>query len=165
MGTDYYGNNEVESNKEKSSTTISSATSKFSKDLKEQRIKNLRNLKSSKTSATNIKAKLWALHLMDEICGKRAINLPGEKDYGSCKNSTRSWPRSRATLKTIEDSRGSTRATLKLPERSNDSSNDVRVLTRATLKPDWCGNEDLRESTRATLKAEKGCTWDPNESI
>ena len=54
--------------------------SKFdNKKLKSMRIKNLRSLRSKKTLVPNLKAKLWALRMMDEITGGKAISLPGQE--------------------------------------------------------------------------------------
>ena len=50
--------------------------SKFSRDLKLKRVKRLRNLKSRGSVVPNLKSKLWASRLLEEVNGKRGINLP-----------------------------------------------------------------------------------------
>ena len=48
----------------------------FNVDMKELRVKNLRKMKVRGTMIPNLKSKLWALRLQDEISTKEVFNLP-----------------------------------------------------------------------------------------
>ena len=51
---------------------------RFSVNMKEQRIKNLRNMKIRGSKIPNMKSKLWAIRLQDELSKNEVIQLPGE---------------------------------------------------------------------------------------
>ena len=110
---------------------------KFDKNLKTLRIKNLRSLRSKKTLVPNLKAKLWALRLMDEVYGKRAINLPGE-ETSSTSSDEDALGCTRETLRPERQqmSLGGTRDTLSSKSSSQADSIEALGCTRDTLRED-----------------------------
>ena len=53
---------------------------KFSIDLKKKRIQTLRSLKNRNSVIPNIKAKLWASRILDELTNKQSITLPDDAE-------------------------------------------------------------------------------------
>ena len=53
---------------------------RFSNDVKIKRISNLRKLTDRNSVAPNIRARLWALRLLDQVSAPSAICLPGEEN-------------------------------------------------------------------------------------
>ena len=124
----------------------------FGRELKLQRIKNLRSMKSKKHCTPNLKAKLWAIRLLDEIYGKESIVLPENRERNGLQCERESGASTRVTLipsvvpgETLDGS--STRVTLSPKmEGLNISPKMDGLSTRATLSPKMDGL-----STRATL--------------
>ena len=69
----------------------------LNRDLKLRRIETLRCMKQQNSCVPNMKARLWALRLLDEVMNRVAISLPG----GTSVTNTRAAPR--ATLRAQKD--------------------------------------------------------------
>ena len=69
--------NKIQKQKKKKAKSFSAALQHFSGELKLKRVSRLRSMKLRKSCAPNIKAKLWALRLIDEVKGRDPIPLPG----------------------------------------------------------------------------------------
>ena len=152
--------------KENAPPSFCQALKEFSTDLKIKRIQNLRNTRSSKTMIPNIKARLWASRLMDEVYGRESIVLPGsEKErapkqhamkkeceakaplttQSALKQSNPEGPLGCTTQSGSEESHGCTRSALSVPGRQR-----TQGFTRSTLS----ASEQLgaRGCTRSTLR-------------
>ena len=146
-------------------------------NVKRQRIENLRSLRNKKSYVPNIKARLWAIRLMDELNGKLAIKLPGgEKKNCKCttlrpaKDNVRA--RTGATLRTEGEgasagmnimTSGRTSATLspniKLGSKEDNKvthSIEDGVRTSATLSPDTESKKLELARTGAALRPQGG---------
>ena len=142
----------------------------FSRDLKLKRIANLRNLRQKSSVAPNLKARLWALRIMDEVNSNEPLRLPCPKDDistqcpSSCTNASQdlhivsenTQKPDMTSLELNENVEGCSRATLKSPTDCGEQNVIDQGCSRATLKPPTgCGEQDenVLGGSRATLKA------------
>ena len=112
---------------------------------------NLRKLRSKKTNVPNLKAKLWALRLMDEVDGKDAFVLPGSDIRQDVLEHNKICGRTCSTLRACE---GNVLPVLGSPysDASKQSSTDPG-RTCSTLSTNGNNDSPVLGCTSSTLSA------------
>ena len=110
----------------------------LSNEIKNKRIEYLRSARQRNSIAPNIKARLWAVRLMDRVEGLETINLPG--------NVKMKRPVSLMKLRSVQGQSG---ATLRHPSEVHSTS-ESQSQSRATLM-DPGEHPTSQGQTRATL--------------